>query len=102
VGGVRATFESIPIDGISGTVLGVWFVDPFDFLSVDAAGLPVRFVDEWSLPVGTELDVYVGSYGDSAWLSAGTATVGMPDGGGVVSIEGAALPLIGSVLLVQP
>lgn len=99
VGGVRVPVEGwLPFDGITGTVLGVWYVDPFDFVSVAPTGLPARFDNEWKLPEATALDVYVGSYELSDWVSAGTATVAK----GGLTLEGAALPLIGTVILVQP
>jgi len=87
--------QRVPVDGITGTVLGMWYVEPFNYAAANG-GLPARFEDAWGLADGTELEVYVGSYDESAWLPAGTATV---SGG---QITGAALPLLSTVILVQP
>jgi hypothetical protein len=84
----------VPTDGISGTVLGQWFLGPFD--TPASAGLPIAFDDAWTLGDGATLRVYVGSYEASAWLDAGTVT----SAGGVLSGD-AELPLLSTVLLVQ-
>jgi len=95
IAGVRIPEELwVPTDGIEGTVLAQWFVDPFDYTATTP--LPVRIDDEWSLADGTELEVYVGNYEQSAWLDAGTATAYAG------SITGAALSNLATVLLVQP
>jgi hypothetical protein len=87
--------QRVPTDGISGTVLGMWYVGPFDYHAA-AGDLPARFDDQWGLTDGTTLEVYVGSYDESAWVPAGTATVAAGQ------ITGAALPLLSTVILVQP
>jgi hypothetical protein len=87
--------QRVPTDGVTGTVLGMWYVDPFDHTAT-GADIPVRIEDRWALADGTELEVYVGDYLSSAWLSAGTATA---SGG---QLTGAALPVLSTVILVQP
>ena len=86
----------LPTDGITGTVLGMWYVGPFDHEAIDPAGVPVRFVDSWGLADGTTLQCWVGSYEESAWLDCGEPTV---SGG---QITGASLPVLSTVVLVQP
>jgi hypothetical protein len=97
VAGVRVVdFSGIPFDGIEGTVLAMWYVAPFNYLAVPSAGLPIRIDNEWALADDTALEVYVGSYDDNQWLSGGTATAQGPD------LVGAAIPLVSTVILVQP
>jgi hypothetical protein len=88
--------DQVPLDGISGTLLAMWYVDPFDHTAVLPGGLPIRIDDEWGLADGATLEVYVGNYEQSAWLDAGTVTA---YGG---SLTGASLPNIATVILVQP
>lgn len=87
--------QRLPTDGITGTVLGMWYVEPFDYAAA-TGGIPARFEDRWALADGTTLEVWVGSYAESRWLSGGTVTAG----GG--ELTGASLPLLSTVLLVQP
>jgi hypothetical protein len=98
VGGVRVP-EAIwpPLDGLTGTPLGVWYIDPFNWESVDPGGLPAYFDNTWALPAGTELDVFIGSYSDYAWIDAGTATVSKD--GNTIDFS---LPLLSTVVLLQP
>jgi hypothetical protein len=97
VAGVRVPEESwIPFDGVEGTVLAMWYLAPFDYHAIPAGGLPLRIENQWGLADGTALEVYVGSYTDSQWLSAGTVSVEGAD------LNGAALPLLSTVILVQP
>ncbi|MEZ4235226.1 MAG: hypothetical protein R3F59_03490 [Myxococcota bacterium] len=97
VAGVRVP-EALwfPFDGVTGTVLAVWYLAPFDYHAIPTEGLPVRIVDQWGLTDGDELELYVGSYEDSAWVSAGTVTASGGD------LTGGALPLLSTLLLVQP
>ncbi len=85
-----------PVDGITGTVLGMWYLEPFNYPAADPGGIPARFTDAWSTTEGTTLEVYVAQYPDGIWVSAGTAS---PEGGDLV---GASLPFLSTVLLVQP
>lgn len=96
VAGVRVPeAEQVPVDGIPGTVVAMWYLSPFDHHAVDPAGIPARITDEWGLTDGQTLRVYVGSYEASAWLDAGLATA---SGG---ELTGAALPLLSTVIAVQ-
>lgn len=97
VSGVRVPEgDWLPFDGITGTVLAMWYIAPFDYHSIPSEGLPVRIADEWGTAEGaSNFRVYVGSYTDSAWLDAGAATMS----GGFFT--GPALPLLSTVILVQ-
>ncbi|MEQ1502855.1 MAG: hypothetical protein ABMB14_11525 [Myxococcota bacterium] len=86
----------VPVDGIAGTVLAMWYVGPFDYKAADAAGIPVRIANTFGLADGDTVEVYVGSYDDSAWLPGGTATA---DGADLV---GAHLPVLATVIVVAP
>src|SRR5690606_20930327 len=85
-----------PLDEIdSEKVVAVWYTVPFDHHAKSDAGLPLRVQDQWSLDEGAELSVWVGSYGESAWLPAGSLTVGAD---GWLTGE-AALPHLSTVVL---
>lgn len=86
----------MPVDEVPGTVLGVWYLGPFDTPAAPSAGLPIAFDNTWALADTTTLRVYVGSYLDSAWVDAGTVTVT-----GTTISGDAALPHLSTVLLVQ-
>lgn len=85
-----------PLDSLE-EVVAVWYTAPFDHHAKSDDGLPVRVKDAWGLAEGEVLEVWVGSYTDSAWLPAGTLTVG-EDGW----LTGdAALPLLSTVVLTR-
>ncbi|MCA9491799.1 MAG: hypothetical protein KC621_17830, partial [Myxococcales bacterium] len=86
----------MPVDDVTGTVVGMWYLGPFDTPAASTAGVPVSFDDQWSLTEGATLRVYVGSYETSRWVDAGTVT----NTSGVLSGD-AALPLLSTVILVQ-
>ena len=84
----------LPVDGVSGTVVAMWYLMPFDHHST--AGMPVR-LDLGSLGLsGPEYRVYLGSYAESAWLDEGTVT----DGGGGV-YEGVTLSELSTLVVVE-
>lgn len=85
-----------PIDR-PGEVLALWYTVPFDHTAVPAEGLPVRIENQWDLPKGQTYQIWVASYRDSAWLDAGTLTVGAD---GYLTGD-AALPLLSTVALVE-
>lgn len=85
-----------PVDREASEIVAVWFTVPFDHQA--ASGLPVRIENQWELEEGTSLEVWVGSYGESVWLDAGTLQVGDD---GYLTGE-AALPLLSTVVLVAP
>ncbi len=86
----------MPTDGIAGTVVGVWYLGPFDTVASPSGGLPITFDNTWSLADGTTLRVFVGSYLTSSWIDAGTVTVS-----GATLAGDAALPHLSTVLLVE-
>jgi hypothetical protein len=96
VAGVRVPESGrVPVDGAA-TVIDMWYLYPFNHTATQG-GLPVRFENLWALEEGTTLEVWVGSYDESAWLMAGTVTVN-----GAMLEGNALLPITSTVALVQP
>ncbi len=93
--------QFVPADEISGTVAAQWFVVPFNHKATDPGGLPVRFDGAALGLAGASYTAYVGSYDDFAWLEVGTFSDGDADGW-YTSDSGAGLPLLGTVMLVEP
>ncbi len=86
--------DQLPVD-LEGTVLGMWYLEPFDHEAPD--GVPVRVANQWDLAEGVSAQVWVGSYGTSVWLEAGSLEVSG------ASLEGDAfLPLCSTVVLLAP
>jgi len=84
----------LPVDGISGTVVAMWYLMPFDHHS--SAGMAVR-MDLGSLGLsGAEYSVYLGSYELSAWTDVGTVT----DGGGGI-YEGIDISTLSTLVVVE-
>jgi len=84
----------LPVDDLTGTVVAMWYLMPFDHHS--NAGMDLR-MDLGSLGLsGDTYRVYLGSYEESAWKDLGTVT----DGGGGL-YEGVSLPLISTVIVVE-
>lgn len=95
-GGTQVPAELWPPIDQPGTVIALWYTEPFDHQAVPAGGLPIRVENQWGLTEGSAYDVWVGSYKDSAWLPAGSL-VADPNG---ILVGDAALPLLGTVALV--
>lgn len=95
--GVQVPSAAWPVlEGLPGTPVAVWYVDPFDF---DApGGLPFRIEDQWASAEGKAYDLWVGSYGDFGWLEVGTLTA---SGGWLTPDAGVALPLLSTFVLVD-
>jgi len=88
------TALQLPVDGVSGTVVAMWYLMPFDHHSTE--GMAVRF-DLGSLGLtGPEYRVYLGSYAESAWTDEGTIT----DGGGGV-YEGITIAELSTLVVVE-
>ncbi len=97
--GVRlAPADHVPTDGISGTVVEQWYVDPFNNHAT-GADLPIRFDGAVLGLAAASYRVYVGSYDDFAWIDVGTFSDG--DADGWYTADGGELPLLGTILLVE-
>lgn len=93
--GARLADAEHPVVDLDGTVVDVWYLYPFEFEAKPA--MPVRFANDRSLPDGTELVVYNGSYDAQRWLEVGTVTA---QG---AWLEGdAALSVSSTVVLLEP
>ena len=96
VAGVRVPqADWIPVIGAT-EVVDQWFLAPYHHKAVNG-GLPIRFENLWKLKDGTSYEVWVASYDDSAWHSAGTVTVG----GGFLE-GGVLIDEVSTVALVVP
>ncbi len=74
VAGVRLTDDQyVPLDDVQGTVVAMWFLDPFDH--EPTVDVPMTFTNDYNLAELTELRVIVGDYTTSQWLEAGTLIV---------------------------
>lgn len=96
VAGVQVGADDFPpVDFDGGTVIAMWYLDPFDHVA--EAGLPVSFTNSWGLAEGATYEVWQGSYKEQAWLERGTVTVN----GGTLSGD-ATLGLLSTTVLVEP
>ncbi len=85
----------LPTDTITGTVVAMWYVLPFDHHA--ATGLPVRF-DLGSIGLaGATYEVWVGEYDEARWAYLGTIT----ESGGGIYEGGYDLPLTSTLILVE-
>lgn len=72
IAGARLGDDKWPPIDLPGTVVDVWYLDPFEY-EADPA-MPVRFANTRKLADGTTLLVYNGSYEAQRWLEAGSVT----------------------------
>ncbi|MCB9682755.1 MAG: hypothetical protein H6733_14915 [Alphaproteobacteria bacterium] len=72
IAGVDATDVAVPIEGITGTVLAVYYLAPFDYDS--SAGVPVRLDNAWTL-ADSEGELWIGDYTTSSWEKVGDLTI---------------------------
>lgn len=94
VAGVDATAFSVPIEGITGDVLAVYYLHPFDYPA--DGGLTVRLDDGWTLGSGNG-ELWVGNYDDIQWDKVGDL---VDDGDGKLT-PGAKLPRISTLVVVK-
>ncbi len=91
--GVQVDAAAWPPIGLPGTVLAVWYLEPFDYGA--PAGLPTRFDNTFGLADGETAHVWVGSYSAFDWIDGGVVTA---EG---AYLTGASLPLLSTVVLVR-
>jgi hypothetical protein len=73
------------IEGLPGTPIAMWYLDPFDAES--EVGMPIRFSNSWGLEDGTTYDVYNAVYDEFAWVYSGEVTVSGDELSGDASIS---------------
>jgi hypothetical protein len=95
VSGVFVPEEHRPPVALEGTVIGMWYLEPYDATAED--GLAIRILDEWSTAQDTTYEVKVASYAHYSWLDAGSLTLGA-DG---FFTGDAKLPVVSTVVLLD-
>ncbi|MED5370111.1 MAG: carboxypeptidase-like regulatory domain-containing protein [Myxococcota bacterium] len=85
-----------PTEGVSGTIVGGWYLTPFD-AHHDAGGVPFR-VDAARLGIGdgTQVEVWFSRYLEADWVRLGPFTV--QDG----RLEGTGLSVLSTLLITTP
>ena len=87
----------ILLEGIEGTVVGLWYLGNYDLQLEPAWSL--GGVLELGLDAGTELQVWTASNADKGWSDNGVVTVG--ENGTLTQSEGVGLSQLTTLLLVQ-
>lgn len=71
--GIDATSLNLPIEGVTGEVVAVYYLSPFQKeVGVEEGTLAVRLDDRWTLGAGGHL--WLGRYESSTWLDLGELT----------------------------
>lgn len=96
--GLDPATAGLPMEGLEGEPLGLWYVAPTD--SHLATPWRLEITNTWGLLPGAEATVWVSDYSSQSWVSAGAVRVS-EDGGSLVSDEDAGLPVLGSVVLLR-
>jgi hypothetical protein len=89
--------SALPFDGITGTVLAMWYLGNYDGHISPAWAFTLS--DTLGLTEGQSVEVYAANYEEATWTPAGTATV---NGGVLVSSEGGGIPLLTTLIFVAP
>ncbi|MBX2796782.1 MAG: hypothetical protein KTR31_03905 [Myxococcales bacterium] len=84
----------LPVDGVPGEVVAMWFLDPWGASAPE--GLPLRVRNQWSAPDGTSFRVWVASRSEHAWIEAGSLQAS-----GDVLTGDARLPWLNTVVLTR-
>lgn len=97
--GVRVPTEHwLPVE-VSGTVLAMWYLTPFD-AHPTSGNLPFRLHNDLGLNPGDQVQAWAADYNLAEWISAGTMTVSSD--GATLENDGTGLPVIATLVLVQP
>ncbi|MDP6933536.1 MAG: hypothetical protein QGG40_11500, partial [Myxococcota bacterium] len=86
--------SGVPLEGIDGTVVGVWYLGNYD-LQLDPSWPLGGTLD---LDEGTELQVWTASNSDKAWIDEGVLTVGAD--GSLAQTGGEGISQLTTLLLV--
>ena len=91
--------EKLPVADQGGTLVAMWYLGQFD---VELANpWPFTATNDYGLAAGTVLDVLAMDYGTQSWAVGGTATVSK-DGKLIVTDPGSGIPVLATLLLVDP
>lgn len=96
--GLDPDTAGLPLEGLAGEPLALWYVAPTDSHLATPWGL--RVTNIWELEPGDTVEAWVSDYSAQAWTSAGTLTVS-GDGEELASADGEGLPVLGSVVLMR-
>jgi hypothetical protein len=103
--GMVAPFEwGLPIDDEKlpdpgSTLVAMWYLGEFNVAITNP--WPFTASNLYGLAAGTVLDILVMDYNRQAWAVGGTATVSK-DGATIVSDDGSGIPILSTLLLVDP
>jgi hypothetical protein len=88
----------LPLEGLAGEALGLWYVAPTDSHLATPWGLEVG--NTWDLAPGETVQAWVSDYSSQSWVSAGALQVS-EDGSVLRSAGAEGLPVLGSVVLLR-
>jgi hypothetical protein len=91
--------EKLPVADQGGTPIAMWYLGEFNIGLTNP--WPFSATNDYGLKPGTVLDVLAMDYNRQAWTSGGTATVSK-DGALIVSDAGSGIPVLATLLLVDP
>jgi hypothetical protein len=105
--GMAAPFDwGLPIDDAKlpsadqgGTLVAMWYLGEFNVKIANP--WPFTVSNTYGLAAGTVLDVLAMDYNTQGWVSGGTATVSK-DGNWIVTDEGSGIPVLATLLLIDP
>jgi len=96
--GLDPSAAGLPMEGLEGEALGLWYVAPTD--SHLATPWALEITNAWGLEPGAEAQAWVSDYSSQSWVSAGALHVS-DDGSVLLSDDGGGLPVLGSVVLLR-
>jgi hypothetical protein len=91
--------EKLPAADQGGELVAMWYLGEFDVTLSNP--WPFTATNDYGLAPGTVLDILAMDYGSQAWAVGGTATVSK-DGKLIVTDPGSGIPVLATLLLVDP
>lgn len=96
--GLDPTSAGLPLEGLEGEPLALWYVAPTN--SHPATPWALRVDNDFDLAPGETVQLWVSDYGTQSWKAEGVLTV-VEDGSVLASAEGEGLSVLGSVVLMR-
>ena len=94
--GVNATDVALPVVGVEGTLVAMYYLAPFDYPAADGASVTVAFDNTtWAYADG-DVELWVSDYFTASWEKVGDLTV---DGDQLVTTG--TLPRISTIIVVE-
>ena len=94
---VDPSTSGLPIDGIEGEIVGLWYLGTWNTLV--PAGWSFTIDSLPGVAEGESLTVLTGDYASSSWVNEGTATVGAD--GSITADEGTGITFLSTFVLVR-